>query len=87
MASVKLIVAKVLRVPSLVAYYINAKRKRFSPQAVPLTQAQQAAMAGFFLPQALDAARLLVREGIRLEYPPFYQTLKAHGPFGPARHV
>lgn len=79
MASVKLVVAKVLRVPSLVAYYINAKRKRFSPQAVPLTQAQRAAMAGFFLPQVLDAVRLLVREGIRLEYPPFYRTLRRMG--------
>jgi len=79
MASVKLVVAKVLRVSSLVAYYINAKRKTLSPQAVPLTQAQRAAMAGFFLPQVLDEARLLVREGIRLEYPPFYRTLRRMG--------
>jgi len=79
MASAKLVVAKVLRVPAFVTYYINAKQKRLSPQAVPLTQAQRAAMGGFFLPQVLDAARLLVREGVRLEYPPFYRTLRRMG--------
>jgi hypothetical protein len=36
-------------------------------------------MAGFFLPHVLDAARVLVLHGIRVENPPFYSTLAGMG--------
>ncbi len=36
-------------------------------------------MFGFFSPQVLDEARLLVLDGVRLKNPPFYRTLKRMG--------
>jgi len=36
-------------------------------------------MAGFFLPQVLDGARVLVRHGIRVGNPPFYPMLAGMG--------
>jgi len=63
----------------LVAQYITAQRERFSPQAAPLTAAQRAAMADYFLPQVLDAARVLVLHGTRVEDPPFYLMLAGMG--------
>ena len=78
-ALVQLMLAKVLGVPILVAHYIKAQRERFSPHGVPLVAAQKTAMTGFFLPQVLDAARVLVLDGIRLKNPPFYRMLKRMG--------
>ncbi len=36
-------------------------------------------MAGFILPPALDAARVLVLRGMRVQNPPFYQMLAGMG--------
>ena len=36
-------------------------------------------MAGLFLPQVLDAARVLVLHGVRVENPPFYPMLAGMG--------
>ena len=66
-------------VSGLVAQYITTQRERFSPQAAPLAAAQKAAMSGFFLPQVLDAARVLVLFDRRVENPPFYPTLAGMG--------
>jgi hypothetical protein len=71
--------ARTLRVPSLVAHYINAQRQKFSPQAVPLTAAQMAAMSGYFLPEVLDATRVVVLDGTRLENPPLRRVLVGMG--------
>ena len=70
---------QILQVSGLVAQYIAAQRDKLFPQAAPLTAAQRAAMAGFFQSQALDAARLLVLHGIRVEDPPFYPMLAGMG--------
>jgi hypothetical protein len=67
------------QVSGLVAEYISAQQERFYPHAVVLTQAQRAAMTRFFLPQALDAARVLVLHGLRVENPPFYPMLAGMG--------
>ena len=71
--------SRTLRVPRIVAHYIKAQRERFSPQSVPLTSVQMAAMSGFFRPEVLNAARLLVLNGIRLENPPFRSMLVGMG--------
>jgi hypothetical protein len=79
MASPRLKPEQIAQVSGLVAQYITAQRERFSPQAVPLDAAQWAPMAGFFLPPVLDAARVLVLDGIRVENPPFYPMLAGMG--------
>jgi len=63
---------QIAHVSGLVAQYISTQRKRFYPQTVPLTAPQRATMAGFFLPQVLEGARVLVLHGLRVENPPFY---------------
>src|SRR5437762_6885908 len=70
---------QIAQVSGLVAQYIAARRERFYPQAAPLAAAQKAAMSGFFLPQVLDAARVLVLFDRRVENPPFYPTLAGMG--------
>jgi hypothetical protein len=77
--SVQLGLARALRVPRLVAHYIKAQRERFSAQAIPLTPAQMAAMAGFFPSPTLQAARILELDGARLENPPFRRMLVRMG--------
>src|SRR5437667_10315587 len=70
---------QIAQVAGLVAQYITTRRERFYPQAAPLAAAQKAAMSGFFLPQVLDAARVLVLFDRRVENPPFYPTLAGMG--------
>jgi hypothetical protein len=77
--SAKLTPEQVTQVSAFVAQYIAGQRERFSPQAIPLAAAQRTAMAGFFLPGVLDAVRLLVLDGIRVENPPFYPMLAGLG--------
>lgn len=79
MATPQLTPEQVVQVSGLVAQYITAQRERFLPQATALSVAQQAAMDGFFTPQLLDAARVLVLRGIRVENPPFYPMLAGMG--------
>jgi hypothetical protein len=77
--STQLALARSLRVPAVVARYITSQRDRFSPQAVSLTEAQKAAMSGFFSPRLLEVVRTMVLEGVRLKNPPFHGTLKRLG--------
>jgi hypothetical protein len=70
---------QIAQVSGLVAQYITTQREVFYPQAAPLAAAHKAAMAGFFLPQLLDAARVLVLHGLRVENPPFYPMLASMG--------
>jgi len=79
MATPQLAPGQIAEASSLVAVYITTQRERFYPQAAPLAAGQRAAMAGFFLPQALDAARVLVLHGFRVENPPFYPVLAGMG--------
>lgn len=70
---------QIAQVSGLVAQYISEQRLRFSPQAVPLSAAQQEIMGGFFLPQVLDTARVLVLRGMRVDNPPLYPMLQRMG--------
>lgn len=70
--------AQVTQLTEWVAEYITAQRARYSPQAMPLSQAQHAAMDGFFVPDVLNV-RLLVLQGERVQNPPFYPQLQAMG--------
>jgi hypothetical protein len=66
-------------VSGLVSEYISAHQVRAKPHALPMNPAQRATMEGFFLPQVLDATRILVLGGLRVENPPFYPTLREMG--------
>lgn len=79
MATPQLTPEQIAQLSGLVAEYISAQRQKFSPLAAPLAAAQRAAMKGFFPPQALDAARVLVLRGVRVENPPFYRMLLGMG--------
>jgi hypothetical protein len=79
MVSLQLVLARILWVPGFVARYIKVQRKKFYPQALPLVEAQKAALAAFFLPELLDAARVLVLEGVRLKNPLFYRLAVGMG--------
>jgi hypothetical protein len=61
------------------AQYIEAQRDRFGSRAIPLSADQKQAMAGFFSPQLIDNARLLVLSGERISNPDFYPILKNLG--------
>jgi hypothetical protein len=67
------------QVAGFVADYISAQRQKALPHALPLKPAQSASMRGFFLPQVIDATRLLVLSGFRIENPPFYELLRHMG--------
>jgi hypothetical protein len=58
---------------------ITAQRQKYCSRAVPLSAQQKAAMTGFFSPQVLDSARLLVLERERVSNPEFYPMLKGLG--------
>ena len=60
------------------AQYIAAQRDKFLPQAAPLTAAQRSAMADYFLPEVLDAARVIVLHGTRVEDPPLLRRFEQH---------
>lgn len=79
MAPPRVTLKQIAQVSGLVAQYIATQRERFYPQAAALAATQRAAMAGFFLPQVLDAARVLVLHGNRIENPSFYPMLAAMG--------
>lgn len=64
--------ARMLGVPHLVAWYIRSQRARFARLAAPLSPEQKQAMAGFFLPSALESTRLVVLQDRRLQNPPLY---------------
>src|SRR6266567_1837626 len=70
---------QVAQLSGLVAKYIVAQREKFSPQAVRLAAAQRVAMDEFFLPQPLDAALVVILDGVRVENPPFYPMLAGIG--------
>src|SRR5215468_10525846 len=63
----------------LTAEFITTQRQRFFPPAVPLRAMQRTAMDGFFAPQLLDSARLLVVRDTRVENPSFYPLLVEMG--------
>jgi hypothetical protein len=56
-----------------------AQRERALPFAVSLSPEQKSSMDGFFLPQVLDSARLLVLGGTHAESPSLYPQLRQMG--------
>jgi hypothetical protein len=69
----------VAQVSWLLAQYIAAQRAKYTAGAVTLSAEQKARMVGFFSPQLLDDARLLVLSRERVVNPDFYPTLKNLG--------
>jgi hypothetical protein len=70
---------QIAQVSGLLAQYIGSQQVRHAPRAVPLSREQKGAMAGFFLPQLIDATRLLVLRGERVANPEFYPMLRNMG--------
>lgn len=79
MATPHLTPEQTAQVSGLVAQYITVQREKYAPRAIPLSAQQKANMAGFFSPELLDAARLLVLSGDRVVNPDFYPMLRSMG--------
>jgi hypothetical protein len=71
--------AMVSQLASMVEDYVTSSRKKYAPQAVPLTDAQRSAMQPFFSAAVLDSARLCVLHGTRVSNPPMYAMAKMMG--------
>ena len=71
--------AMVSQLATMVEAYISSSREKYAPQAVPLTDAQRAAMSPFFSSSVLDAARLCVLRGTRVPNPSMYSMAKMMG--------
>ncbi len=70
---------QIAQVSGLVSQYISTQREKYAPRAVPLSVQQSTAMNGFFSPQLLNGARLLVLKGERVANPDFYPMLRNLG--------
>jgi hypothetical protein len=79
MATPRLTPDQISQVTGLVAQYITAQREKYAPRAIPLPAQQRAAMNGFFAPQLLESARLLLLQGERVANPDFYSMLRSLG--------
>lgn len=71
--------AMVSQLASMVEEYISSSRKKYAPQAAPLTDAQRSAMQPFFSAPVLDSARLCVLRGTRVQNPSMYAMAKMMG--------
>jgi hypothetical protein len=79
MASPQLTLDQIAQVSGLVAGYISVQREKYAPRAIPLSAQQKAAMNGFFSPQLLEGAGLVVLQRDRVANPDFYPILKRLG--------
>jgi hypothetical protein len=71
--------AMVSQLASMVESYISDSRKKYTPQAVPLTDAQRSVMQPFFSAAVLDSARLCVLRGTHVSNPSMYAMAKMMG--------
>jgi hypothetical protein len=71
--------AMISQLASMVEEYVTSSRKKYAPQAVPLTDAQRSAMQPFFSLAILDSARLCVLHGARVSNPSMYPMAKMMG--------
>ena len=69
----------VSQLATMVENYISSSRAKYAPQAVPLTDAQRAAMSPFFSSGVLCSARLCVLRGTRVPNPSMYSMAKMMG--------
>jgi hypothetical protein len=71
--------AMVSQLATMVEDYISTSRKKYAPEAIPLTEAQRAAMQPFFPADILDAVRLCVLRSSRVPNPSMYTMAKMMG--------
>jgi hypothetical protein len=71
--------AMVSQLANMVEDYITSSRKKYAPQAIPLTDAQRSAMQPFFSAAVLDSARLCILRGTRVSNPSMYPMAKMMG--------
>jgi hypothetical protein len=71
--------AMISQLSNMVEDYVSGSRKKYAPQAVPLTEAQRTAMQPFFSAAILDSARLCVLHGTRVSNPSMYPMAKMMG--------
>ena len=71
--------AMVSQLAAMVENYISSSREKYASQAVPLTDAQRAAMSPFFSSGVLGSARLCVLRGARVPNPSMYSMAKMMG--------
>ena len=62
-----------------VSQYISSQREEYLPVAFPLTGEQRQAVQGFFLPEIIDSARLVVLQNRSVQNPAFYPQLLQMG--------
>lgn len=70
---------QIAQLSGLVAQYITTQRGKYTPRAIPLSAQQKDSIAGFFSPQPLDGARVLILSGERVANPDFYPMLRSLG--------
>jgi hypothetical protein len=70
---------QITQVSGRVSQYISTQREKYAARAVPLSAQQRAAVNGFFAPQLLESARLLVLQGKMVANPDFYSMLRSLG--------
>ena len=69
----------ITQVASMVESYIENSRDKYLPKAAPLTTEQRALMEPFFPAEILNAVRLTVLHGTRIQNPPFYTMARIMG--------
>lgn len=79
MAIPQLLPEQIAQITGLAAQYIATQREKYAARAVHLSAQQKAAMEGFFSPQIINNARLLVLHGERVLNPDFYPMLRNLG--------
>ncbi|HEY2364223.1 MAG TPA: hypothetical protein VGK36_24100 [Candidatus Angelobacter sp.] len=67
------------KLANMVEDYVINSRKKYAPQAIPLTDVQRTAMQSFFSATVLDSARLCVLRGTRVSNPSMYPMAKMMG--------
>jgi hypothetical protein len=75
MESPNLTTEQVQQLSTAVAKYIESQRQAFLPEGFPPEEEQRLAVAGFFLPEVIDRARLVVLQNARVQNPDFYPQL------------
>jgi hypothetical protein len=70
---------QVTQVSELVARYITIQRQKYASRSIQLAAQHKARMAGFFSPDVLYTARILVLSGERVANPGFYPMLRRFG--------
>jgi hypothetical protein len=71
--------AMVSQLANMVEDYVTSRRKKYAPQAAPLSDVQRNVMQPFFSAAVLDSARLCVLRGARVSNPSMYAMAKMMG--------